>query len=193
MVSCDNFDLVRTISNEAGAIVATYRLSADPGFRFLWAGHALLDLGEKARLIAPYGTPVRIFPEAAPLLGPAWPDGAPYLDGYWPAPFGLELDRFGPDDGTAVGAVLGCGAVRVEDQTDALDLRLEAPPDVPIGTALWRNLGGFPEKAPYRSVGVEPMLGAVFNLAEAGPDEAAVIPSSGELTWRLVVAAERMR
>lgn len=191
-VSCDGFELIRTIGDEAGAVVATYRLSADPGFRFLWAAHALLDLSEKARLVAPDGTPVRVFPEAAPLLGSFWPYGAAHLDGHWPAPFGLELDRFGPDDGTAVGAVLGCAAVRVEDQADFLDLRLEAPSGVPVGTALWRNLGGFPERAPYRSIGVEPMLGAVFDLAEAGPGEAAVVPSSGELTWRLVVAAERM-
>jgi hypothetical protein len=36
------------------------------------------------------------------------------------------------------------------------------------------------------------MLGAVFDLAEAAPGEAATVPSTGELTWRLVVAAERM-
>ncbi|MGP4094157.1 hypothetical protein [Nonomuraea sp. KM90] len=190
-VSCGGFELTRTVGDEAGAVVATYRLSADPGFRFLWAAHALLDLSEKARLAAPHGTPVRIFSEAAPLLGPVWPEGAVHLDGCWPAPFGLELDRFGPDDGTAVGAVLRCAAVRVEDQGDVLDLRLEAPPGVPAGTGLWRNLGGFPEGGPYRSVGVEPMLGVVFDVAEAGPGEAAVVPPSGELSWRLVVAAER--
>jgi hypothetical protein len=191
-VECDRFELTRTVGDEGGAVVASYRLAADPGFRFVWAAHALLDLSEKARLVAPHGTPVRIFPEAAPLLGSSWPCGAAHLDGRWPAPYGLELDRFGPDDGTAVGAVLRCAAVRVEDQADLLDLRLEAPAGVPVGTALWRNLGGFPENAPYRSVGVEPMLGAVFDLAEAAPGEAATVPSTGELTWRLVVAAERM-
>ncbi|WP_218011083.1 hypothetical protein [Herbidospora mongoliensis] len=191
-VSCDRFELTRAVDDEAGAVVATYRLSADPGFRFLWAAHALLDLSEKARLLAPYGTPTRIFPEAAPQLDVAWPPGSPYLEGCWPAPSGLELDRFGPDDGTAVGAVLRCAAVRVEDEADLLDLRVEAPPEVPAGIALWRNLGGFPDISPYRSIGVEPMLGTVFDLAEAGPGEAATVPSSGELTWRLVLAAERM-
>jgi len=29
----------------------------------------------------------------------------------------------------------------------------------------------------------------VFDLAEAGPDDAATVPPSGELTWRLVVSA----
>jgi hypothetical protein len=190
-VTCDDFSLTRTIADEGGAVVATYRLSAEPGFRFVWAAHALLDLGERARLVAPPGTPVRVFAEAAPLLGPAWPPGATHLDGAWPDPYGLELDRFGPDDGTAVGAVLRCAAARVEDEDDVLDVRLEAPPEVPVGIALWRNLGGFPEHAPYRSVGVEPMLGAVFDVAEAGPGDAAVVPVSGELSWRLSMAAER--
>jgi hypothetical protein len=190
-VSCDGFELTREIGEEAGAVVATYRLSADPGFTFVWAAHALLDLGRDARIDAPAGTPARLFPEAAPLLARPWPPGAPHLDGTWPAPYGLALDRLGPDDGTAVGAVIRCPAVRVVDGPDVLHLRVEAPPGVPLSTALWRNLGGFPEGAPYRSVGVEPMLGAVFDLSEAGPGDAAVVPPSGELTWRLVVAAER--
>jgi hypothetical protein len=62
-------------------------------------------------------------------------------------------------------------------------------PGQPISVALWRNLGGFPADAPYRSLGVEPMLGRVFDLAEAGPGDAAVVPASGELTWRLVISA----
>ncbi|GAB1818737.1 hypothetical protein [Herbidospora sp. RD11066] len=191
-VTCDGFDLIRTIGDEAGAVVATYRLSADPGFRFVWSAHALLDLSEKARLVAPEGTPVRIYPEAAPLLNTPWPDGTPYLEGHWPDPFGVELNRLGPADGSAAGAVLRCASVRVEDEIDLLDLRVEAPPGVPVGTALWRNLGGFPDDTPYRSIGVEPMLGTVFDLTEAGPGDAAEVPASGELTWRLVLAAERM-
>ncbi|GIF62537.1 hypothetical protein Ais01nite_05720 [Asanoa ishikariensis] len=191
-VRCADFELSRTVKDEAGAVVATYRLSADPGYRFVWAAHALLDLSERARLVAPEGTVARLYPEAAPLLPGVWPSAAAYLDGSWPAPHGLELDRLGAEDGTAVGAVLCCVAVRVVDGADALDLRVEAPSGVPVATALWRNLGGFPEGSPYRSIGVEPMLGTVFDLAEAGPDDAAVVPPSGELTWRLVLAAERM-
>ncbi|MEV4534253.1 hypothetical protein AB0J82_10540 [Asanoa sp. NPDC049518] len=191
-VSCDDFELSRAVAGEAGAVVATYRLSADPGYRFVWAAHALLDLSSRARIVAPDGTVARLYPEAAPLLPGAWPAGAAYLDSSWPAPHGLELDQLGVEDGTAVGAVLLCAAARVVDRADALDLRVEAPSDVPVATALWRNLGGFPEGSPYRSIGVEPMLGTVFDLAQAGPDDAATVPASGELTWRLVLAAERM-
>ncbi|MFC6083508.1 hypothetical protein [Sphaerisporangium aureirubrum] len=192
LVRGDGFELLRRVTEETGAVVAEYRLSADPGYAFVWAAHALLDVGEDARLLAPAATPARVYPEAAGMLGRPWPSGAPYLEGPWPAPFGVPLDRLGPDDGTTAGAVLRCAAVRVVDGPDVLALRVEAPPEVPVSTALWRNLGGFPAGAPYRSIGVEPMLGAVFDLAEAGPGDAAVVPPSGELTWRLVLAAERM-
>jgi hypothetical protein len=192
-VRCDRFELTRAVTEEAGAVVAAYRLSADPGYAFVWAAHALLDLGEDARLIAPEGTPTRVFPEAAPLLDRPWPPGAAWVEGRWPTPAGLPLDRLGPDDGTAAGAVLRCAGVRVTDGADHLTLRVEASAGVPVAIALWRNLGGFPDGAPYRSIGVEPMLGAVFDLAEAGPGDAAVVPVSGELTWRLVLAAERTR
>ncbi|MET8139141.1 hypothetical protein ABZU32_02400 [Sphaerisporangium sp. NPDC005288] len=186
------YELLRRVTEEAGAVIAEYRLSADPGYAFVWTAHALLDVGEDARLVAPADTVTRVYPEAAGMLRRPWPAGAPYVEGRWPAPLGLPLDRFGPCDGTAAGAVLRCAAVRVTDGADALLLRLEAPGGVPVSTALWRNLGGFPARAPYRSIGVEPMLGAVFDLDEAGPGDAAVVPPSGELTWRLVVAAERM-
>ncbi|MFJ4682431.1 hypothetical protein [Streptomyces sp. NPDC088789] len=192
VVETPDFVLHRSIDHRAGAVHARYRLSADPGYRFLWAAHALLDLGVGARLHAPAGTPTRIFPEAAHLIDRPWPDHAPHLTGPWPAPYGLALDRFGPADGTAAGAVLTrCSDVRVTDGPDTLRLTLHAGADVPVSIGLWRNLGGYPAAAPYRSIGVEPMLGAVFDLAEAGEGEAAVVPRGGELCWELHVTATR--
>jgi hypothetical protein len=41
----------------------------------------------------------------------------------------------------------------------------------------------------YRSIGVEPMLGRVFDRALAGPGDAAVVPASGFCEWRLRVSA----
>jgi hypothetical protein len=41
---------------------------------------------------------------------------------------------------------------------------------------------------PYRSIGIEPMVGRVFNLANAGPGDAAVVPPSGVCSWRLTVS-----
>ncbi|MGS2618420.1 hypothetical protein ACVCAH_28405 [Micromonospora sp. LZ34] len=191
-VECPDFVLTRRLTERSGAVVADYRLEAEPGYRFIWAAHALLDLSAAARLDAPAGTPTRLYPEAAALL-PAnrWPAGARWLTAPWPGPAGLPLDRLGPDDGTAVGAVLlGCPTVRVVDGTDRLTLHLDCDGQ-PRATALWRNLRGWPTDAPYRSVGLEPMLGAVFDLAEAGPGDAAEVPPSGEVGWRLTVTAHR--
>lgn len=187
-VACPDFLLRRRI--RCGPCVrADYRLTAEPGYRFLWAAHALLDVSPAARLVAPAGTPTRLFPEAARVLG-RWPLGAPHVTGDWPAPLGVPLDRLGPDDGTALGAVLvGRAAVRVVDGPDALTLAVRAEPGVPVGVALWRNLGGFPPGRAYRSIGVEPMLGTVFDLAAAGPADAATVPATGELRWSLELTA----
>ncbi|CAM5592889.1 hypothetical protein [Streptomyces canarius] len=57
----------------------------------------------------------------------------------------------------------------------------------PVSIALWRNLDGFPEAKPYRSTGVEPMLGRVLDLADAGPGDAAEVPATGEAHWRLTL------
>ncbi|MGK5741022.1 hypothetical protein [Micromonospora sp. URMC 103] len=192
VVECPDFTLTRRLAERSGVLVVDYRLTADPGYRFLWAAHALLDLSPGARLEAPAGTPTRLHPEAAALLpAGAFPAGRPWLSGGWPAPAGLALDALGPDDGTAVGAVLvGCPRVRVVDGADLLTFELEADGQ-PRGVGLWRNLRGWPEGRPYRSLGVEPMLGAAFDLADAGPDDAAVVPSAGEVTWRLTVSAHR--
>lgn len=131
-----------------------------------------------------------------------WPAGRPWHTAAWPEPAGLPLDRLGPDDGTAVGAVLvGCAEVRVVDGTDILTLRLDCA-DQPRSTALWRNLRGWPADRPYRSIGVEPMLGSVFDRSEAGAEvsdpfeggvgvDVAVVPAGGEVNWRLTISAHR--
>ncbi|MEU8001205.1 hypothetical protein AB0B66_08615 [Catellatospora sp. NPDC049111] len=185
------FTLTRTVHHRDGAVVADYTLAADPGYRFVWAAHALLDLSPAAHLDAPDGTVTRLYPEAASLLAEPWTGDQPWLEGSWPAPAGLALDRLGPDDGTALGAVLtGCPTVHVTDGADRLTMHLDCDGQ-PRSTALWRNLRGWPQPGPYRSIGVEPMLGAVFDLAEAGPGDAAEVPASGQVTWRLTITAHR--
>ncbi|TQS44743.1 hypothetical protein [Cryptosporangium phraense] len=168
-VSAPDFALRRTIRTDGDAVHVGYTLRAAPGFRFVWAAHALLDVSASARLAAPAGTPTLV--DGAGVV--AWPAGG--------------LDRLGPDDGTAVGAVLrDCPAVTVDDG-ERLSFTLHAP-DQPVSVALWRNLGGWPEGDPYRSIGVEPMLGRVFDLAEAGPGDAAVVFGSGVARWMLTIS-----
>ncbi|WP_285572604.1 hypothetical protein OG521_30135 [Streptomyces sp. NBC_01463] len=174
-VDCPDFRLGRLIRTDGHRAVADYRLTAAPGYRFLWAAHALLDLAPGARIGIPDGTPVRRYPDG----------GADWTPCSWPA----GLDRLGPDDGTAVGAVVETRQVSVHDGTAVLRMTVEAEGQ-PVSVALWRNLGGFPEQEPYRSVGVEPMLGRVFGLAAAGEGDAAVVPAGGEVRWRLTVTAD---
>ncbi|MCM4077563.1 hypothetical protein [Paractinoplanes hotanensis] len=181
-VRCPDFTLRREITSSQ----ASYRLEAAAGWRFLWAAHALLDVSPDAVLLAPDGTETRV-------------DGRPAAA--WP----VGLEQLGPDDGTAIGAILvDCPATTVADG-ERLTFTLEAPGQ-PISTALWRNLRGWPTEphhpnvrgagagnslavTPYRSIGVEPMLGRVFDLAEAGPGDAAVVPPSGVCEWTLTVTA----
>ncbi|MFD7438778.1 hypothetical protein [Streptomyces sp. NPDC059861] len=188
VVHADRFTLTRRIRATADGAEADYVLTADAGFRFLWAAHALLDLSERASVHLPRAARTRLFPEAAPLLDGPWPKGAAWVEGDWPAPRGLRMDTLGPDDGTAVGAVVDASRCCVHDGPDHLSLALEADGQ-PTSVALWRNLGGFPAPHPYRSTGVEPLLGRVFDLAEAGPGDAARVPESGEVRWRLTLSA----
>ncbi|HEY3630496.1 MAG TPA: hypothetical protein VGL21_06330 [Jatrophihabitantaceae bacterium] len=173
VAECGDFVLRRRLRVSA-SVTASYRLEAAPGFRFVWAAHALLDVSPAARVELPPGAPTRIYPD----------DGPSYVDDAWPAG---GLDQLGPDDGTAVGAVVvGPSAVRVHDG-ERLELRVHA--DQPTSIALWRNLAGWPVEQPYRSIGVEPMLGAVFDLATAGPGDAATVPANGFVAWELEVSA----
>jgi hypothetical protein len=145
-------------------------------------------------LRVPGNPAVRLYPEAAAFTDGPWPPGAPFLTVRWPGPGGLRLDRLGPDDGSAVGAIVrGCAQVTVCDSGPALRMRLNAGDGSPTSVAqtsvgLWRNLGGFPDGRPYRSIGVEPMLGSVFDLAEARePGDAVTVPQAGHVEWELEI------
>lgn len=188
---CGSFTLRRRITKGEDSVSARYRLTADPGYRFVWAAHALLDVSARATLSLPGGPDVRLYPEAAVLLDQPWPAGAPFVTVPWPGPGRLRLDRLGPDDGTAVGAIApGCASATVSDAGARLRLSLHADAGLPRSVALWRNLGGFPADGPYRSIGVEPMLGSVFDLAEARqPADAVTVPPAGWVEWELQIRA----
>ncbi len=186
-VVCPDFRLTRRVRHLPDRAVADYRLTAAPGYRFVWAAHALLDVSPGGRLDLAEGAPSRFYPDGSagwiPFSWPNVPAGAGSPDGP------LRFDLLGPDDGSALGAVVETSAAAVHDGPDTLRFALEADDGLPVSVALWRNLRGFPEDRPYRSIGVEPMLGRVFDLAAAGEDEAARVPASGEARWRLTVTA----
>jgi hypothetical protein len=180
VAECPDFRLTRRIGERGDALAADYKLSAAPGYRFVWAAHALLDLSPAARIGIAGPAVTRLYPD----------EGDRWVTGTWPSVDGVPLDLLGPDDGSAVGAVVLTSQVSVHDGADTLHLSVEADGQ-PVAVALWRNLGGFPQGAPYRSIGVEPMLGRVFDRAAADDGDTAVVPPTGEVAWRLTVTATR--
>lgn len=180
-----DFRLTRWIGGgPGGATVVDYRLTAAPGYRFVWTAHALLEVSERGRIELPAGARARHYPDGGSRWEPfAWPSA-----GTAGGAAITRFDRLGPDDGTANGAIVDTAAATVHDGPERLRFALDVAGQ-PMSVALWRNLRGFPEDAPYRSIGVEPMLGRVFDLAAAGEGDAARVPATGEVRWRLTVTA----
>ena len=54
---------------------------------------------------------------------------------------------------------------------------------------LWRNLAGWPALRPYRSIGVEPMVGRVADLAHGELGDHARTDANGRFCWTLAMKA----
>lgn len=178
--------LRRRLSVDDGVVRASYTIDGPPGASVLHAVHMLLDVGPGARLEVP-GRP--------DLLVVEWPERGRTVPSTWPDGDGVPLDVLGPDDGTARCAVVATDRVDVVDGADRLSLRwgVEQGYTAPVSFVVWRNLGGWPKGAPYRSIGVEPLLGAESNLDRAAPDQVAHLDESGRLAWWLEVRSSRIR
>jgi len=169
--------LNRSIRDASDLLEIDYTITGRPGARFLHAVHALLDLGPEARLEVP-GTPtMHVLDVEDPVR--SWPSG---------------LDRLGPDDGTAVCAVIpGCREVAVVDGDHSLRFAWDAADNADLCSLMvWRNLRGWPAKGPYRSIGVEPMVGRAANLAIAEPGDWVELGVEGRFSWTLRVSAYRL-
>ncbi|MEO3876050.1 hypothetical protein ABGB18_45400 [Nonomuraea sp. B12E4] len=178
-VEADGFRLRREMTADGDVLTVRYRLEGEPGRAFIWAAHALLDLPPGSRLVLPEGLPATVGTETG-LRSFPWPD----LDG-------VDLGDLGPDDGSTLMVVVPDVATAIVlDGLDRLTLTVSAP-GLPTGVAFWRNLGGWPEDAPYRSIGVEPLLGRTGDLGECGSGDAVTIPESGVVTWTLTITADR--
>ena len=172
-VAWESTRLGRHVTAGPEGIVVNYELNGPPGLRFIWAAHALLELAVGARF------------EAAPGRARAWPGHREPHETMWPEPLGIDYAELGPDDGSAMFVLLpDHRELTVRDGEDSLRFAIDAPGQ-PAAIGLWRNLGGYPwDGSPtYRNIGVEPMLGHVFDLAAAGPGDAAVIADSGVVQW----------
>jgi len=144
------FVLSRTIEADDDGLWVAYAVSGPSDVPFVHAVHALVDVGPDAVLHADasYAELLDVPVAGASTTVP------------WPGSGAADLSRLGPDDGTATCAILpGASRVHLVDGADALTLTWAA--DVPGSGALmlWRNLRGWPAGVPYRSIGVEPMLG----------------------------------
>jgi hypothetical protein len=174
-VRVDDYQLIRRIDVNDHGITATYRLYGEPGWPFIWAGHTLLDVSSHARLMVPLGRHIWVN------------DPAGTTTTRWPFYRGTDLSHLGENDGTALMILLPeLTTITVSDGDDifVMSIRVE---EQPSGIAIWRNLGGWPEGKPYRSVGVEPMLGYSPTLSLANEGEAAVVPPSGVVEWTMTI------
>lgn len=162
-------------------VIVDYRLSGPPGARFVWAFHALLDPAVGTRIEAA-ATRCTVWPAGTDAVHTLWPTVADRSDG----------DILGPDDGSATFCVLDntTDLTVVAPGNNAARLRFHLTcPQHPVAFGVFRNLGGFPAHSPYRSFGVEPMLGRNARLAGVDPADTALVPPSGELRWRLEISA----
>jgi len=176
------YRLEREIAARGGAVVFFYRLEAAAGFRFIWAGHTSVALSNEAVLRAPLGARVRLWPDHWRLH-----PNLEQREGPWPAPLGVPLDKLAEDGSAVFAMLLDVPELSVNDGGDRLTFRLEAAGQ-PIGIAIWRNLGRWPEHDPYRSIAIEPAIGHHFDRDLAGAGEVGVVPASGSVEWRLVLA-----
>ncbi|MFE7505366.1 hypothetical protein [Promicromonospora sp. NPDC057488] len=184
-VRAGDLTLTRRLTTHDGEVRAGYTITGPPGAPLLHAVHLLLDVGPDARLEVP-GRPDTLVVE--------WPEPCATRPATWPDGGGVPLDVLGPDDGTARCAVVATDRLDVVDGADRLRLRWAVAPGfaAPVSLVVWRNLGGWPEGAPYRSIGVEPMLGAETNLDRAVPDRLAHLDGSGRMRWWLEARASRL-
>lgn len=181
-VRTDEAQLHRTIS--AGTqLEISCRLEAPPGYAFIWAFHMLVVPSADLRINLPEGTPIR-----------SWPDGyhQPMSETRWPsAPSIDRFDDLAVDDGSATFVVApDVSTVSASRGHRTLSWQLIAPGQ-PVAVGLWRNLYGFSwdDTVPYRSIGIEPMIGRHPDRRNAAPEEAGCIDASGIAEWSLTLRA----
>lgn len=172
--------LQRTITVAAASAVIDYRIDGPAGARFVHAVHALLDLGPDARITVDGRPPMQVL------------DHPTVRRASWPLVGDVDVSGVAPSgrrSGGAYAMIIDCARVLVDDGADRLQLDWRVvDADLPVSLLYWRNLWGWPASAPYRSIGIEPMIGRTADPA-AEPDRAAVLGESGSVRWQLVISA----
>lgn len=178
----DGYRLARRIERAGDALEVTYRASAVEPREVLHATHLLLDLSTDARL--------------AP--GPHAPLA------FWDVRPDAEIEELGGEEGyiEALGdgrrsamcyTIPDCRTLTVIDGDDELHLELSAADGVPLGFIIWRNLEGWPDDRPYRSLGIEPAMGHDVSLPGVLPGGTVEVGPDASVTWTLRLTARRRR
>lgn len=190
--------LNRQITHRQNSVRVDYDIEARHDF--VHAAHLLLELSTDARLDFPAATPMMTVLD--------WPVAGEQTSGTWPQLpaagkhraaehraaehragedlAGDDLSLLGEADGTARCAIVtGVCEVWVVDQEQALRLRWDG--SAATAAMVWRNLEGFPADSPYRSIGIEPMMGT-----GAAMDEDGSLPA-GQYQWWIEIEAWQRR
>ncbi|MGQ4534877.1 hypothetical protein ACUH9Y_07260 [Dermabacteraceae bacterium P13115] len=166
--------LQRSYLREGNDAVLRYQVDAAAPADFSHHAHLLLDLSPSARLIpGPYRR-------------------SHFWDGEQEDPTVSEQMMSHLGDGPTSArcfSLFGCSQVRIVDRGLSLVLTLEPlSHGLPTSFVVWRNLNGWPEDSPYRSIGIEPSIGwgvdlpSDFPLAHAAPGNPA--------RWSLRISCE---
>lgn len=180
VVATGDLTLRRRLRHHGGAIQVAYAIEGPPRAGVLHALHLLLDVPPGGRIDVP-GRPAAVltnWPHDEADTRTVWPDGGA----------GISLADLGRDDGTARNAVVATSRVDVISGSDRLSMRWGTPSRQPVSLNVFRNLGGWPAP-PYRSIGVEPLLGAHTDRDLAGPRRLARLDRHGRLTWWIELRA----
>lgn len=179
-VEAEGFSLSRTLTQTDGMVRSRYRLTSRKQAETVHAVHFLLDLSPAAELHpGPHGRPVFFNPEPV--------DEVSRLGGI----DALIRSLGSGDRGANCYLLPGCRTVRVVDGPDVLEFTLDGPADLPLGLVVWRNLEGWPEDGPYRSIGIEPAVGGAADLPSAFEGGSVHLRPEAAVEWALTLSAWR--
>lgn len=176
-VEAEGYQLRRRMAHVDGEVVVDYEASAVTASEALHATHLLLDLSHDARLVP------------GEHVDPVFVDERPDDEIASMGSIERFVETLGTGRRSAVCYVLpSCRRLRIYDRSDVLEMELDGAAELPLSFIVWRNLSGWPSGDPYRSIGIEPSLGAGVSIPSTRPD-GSVLLRAKPTTWQLRLRA----